>query len=183
AAMANGSPFPVLRIRVDRKLAKPHPLPARLSSISRYRLEDAVNRGSPRAFSPAMGMGRVSLNERIFGKMDEVAENEIVKLNTLEVWEFANDASMMMMAHPIHVHNLQFQVLQRQADPRFAGAYETLSAGFVDGGWKDVVLVMPGERVKLLMKFTDHTGLYLYHCHILEHEDMGMMRNYLVRAQ
>ena len=41
---------------------------------------------------------------------------------------------------------------------------------------------MPGERVKLLMKFTDHTGLYIYHCHILEHEDLGMMRNYLVRA-
>jgi len=86
------------------------------------------------------------------------------------------------MAHPIHVHNLQFQVVQRKADPRFAGAYETLGAGFIDEGWKDVVLVMPGERVKLLMKFTDYTGLYLYHCHILEHEDMGMMRNYLVQA-
>jgi FtsP/CotA-like multicopper oxidase with cupredoxin domain len=43
-------------------------------------------------------------------------------------------------------------------------------------------IVMPGERVKPLMKFTDHTGLYIYHCHILEHEDLGMMRNYLVRA-
>jgi len=182
SAMANGSAFPVLRVRVDRKLAKPRALPAKLSNISRYRLEDAVNRISPRTFSPAMGMGQVSLNGRRFDKMDEVAENEIVKLNTLEVWELANDASMMMMAHPIHVHNLQFQVVQRKADPRFAGAYETLGAGFIDEGWKDVVLVMPGERVKLLMKFTDYTGLYLYHCHILEHEDMGMMRNYLVQA-
>ncbi|MBI4206169.1 MAG: multicopper oxidase domain-containing protein [Betaproteobacteria bacterium] len=182
AATANGSAFPVLRVRVDRKLAKPHALPARLSHISRYRLEDAVNHRSPRTFSPAMGMGRVSLNGRTFEKMDEVADNEIVKLNTLEVWEFANDASMMMMAHPIHVHNLQFQVLERRADPRFAAIRDSLGAGFLDEGWKDVVLVMPGERVKLLMKFTDHTGLYLYHCHILEHEDMGMMRNYLVRA-
>ena len=41
---------------------------------------------------------------------------------------------------------------------------------------------MPGERVRLLMKFTDYTGLYLFHCHILEHEDLGMMRNYLVKA-
>jgi FtsP/CotA-like multicopper oxidase with cupredoxin domain len=44
------------------------------------------------------------------------------------------------------------------------------------------VLVLPGERVKVLMRFEDHTGLYLYHCHILEHEDLGMMRNYLVEA-
>ena len=146
------------------------------------RLDDAVTRGSRRPFTPAMGMGQVSLNGRRFDKMDEVADNEIVKLNTLEVWEFANDASMMMMAHPIHVHNLQFQVLERQANPRFAGIYQTLSAGFLDEGWKDVVTVMPAERVKLLMRFTDHAGLYLYHCHILEHEDMGMMRNYLVRA-
>jgi blue copper oxidase len=39
---------------------------------------------------------------------------------------------------------------------------------------------MPGERVRIVMKFEDFTGLYLYHCHNLEHEDMGMMRNYQV---
>ena len=44
------------------------------------------------------------------------------------------------------------------------------------------VLVLPGQRVKMLMKFEDYTGIYLYHCHILEHEDLGTMRNYLVRA-
>jgi FtsP/CotA-like multicopper oxidase with cupredoxin domain len=41
---------------------------------------------------------------------------------------------------------------------------------------------MPGEQVKVLLKFEDFTGLYLYHCHTLEHEDMGMMRNYRVDA-
>lgn len=46
-----------------------------------------------------------------------------------------------------------------------------------------MVLVLPGQRVKVLMKFEDHTGLYLYHCHILEHEDLGMMRNYRVEAK
>ena len=111
-----------------------------------------------------------------------MADNEIVKLDTLEVWELANDQSMMMVAHPMHIHNLQFQVIERKPDPRFSTAYETLRGGFVDEGWKDVVLVMPGERVRVALKFTDHTGLYLYHCHILEHEDLGMMRNYLVRA-
>jgi len=42
--------------------------------------------------------------------------------------------------------------------------------------------IMPGEQVKVLLKFEDFTGLYLYHCHILEHEDMGMMRNYRIEA-
>jgi len=56
------------------------------------------------------------------------------------------------------------------------------SGGFVDEGWHDTVLVMPGERVKVLQRFEDFEGLYLYHCHNLEHEDMGMMRNYRVEA-
>lgn len=50
----------------------------------------------------------------------------------------------------------------------------------VDEGWRDTVLLMPGERVKVLLKFENYTGLYVYHCHNLEHEDAGMMRNYLV---
>jgi FtsP/CotA-like multicopper oxidase with cupredoxin domain len=182
AAAPNGIAFPVLKIRVDRKISKPHVLPAKLSVIPRYRLENAVNRDSPRLFRISMGMmGQATLNGRRF-EMTGVTPHETVKLNTLEVWEFANDGGMMMMAHPMHVHNLQFQVLQRRVDPRFAGVRNTLSAGFLDEGWKDVVIVMPGERVRVLMQFTDHTGLYLYHCHILEHEDMGMMRNYRVQA-
>jgi FtsP/CotA-like multicopper oxidase with cupredoxin domain len=54
--------------------------------------------------------------------------------------------------------------------------------GLVDEGWKDTVLLMPGERVKLLMKFEDYPGLCLYHCHNLEHEDSGMMRNFRIDA-
>lgn len=52
----------------------------------------------------------------------------------------------------------------------------------VDQGWKDTVLVMPGDRVKLLMRFADYPGLYLYHCHMLEHEDLGLMRNYRIET-
>ena len=47
-------------------------------------------------------------------------------------------------------------------------------------GWRDTVLVLPGETVRVQVTFTRHPGLYLYHCHILEHEDMGMMRNFRV---
>ncbi|MFN7087731.1 MAG: multicopper oxidase family protein [Burkholderiales bacterium] len=182
SAAPNGIAFPVLKVRVDHKISKPHALPAQLSVIPRYRLEDAVNRAAPRLFRMSMGMmGQAAFNGRSF-EMTGVTPHETVKLNTLEVWEFANDAGMMLMAHPIHVHNLQFQVQARWVDPRFAAMRDSLSAGFVDEGWKDVVVVMPGERVRLLLRFTDHAGLYLYHCHILEHEDMGMMRNYRVQA-
>jgi FtsP/CotA-like multicopper oxidase with cupredoxin domain len=96
------------------------------------------------------------------------------------VWEFANVSGPM--SHPMHVHNLQFRVIERLQDRRMASVYDTMRAGLVDEGWKDVVIVMPGERVRVLMRFTDYTGLYLYHCHILEHEDSGMMRNYQVQA-
>jgi FtsP/CotA-like multicopper oxidase with cupredoxin domain len=48
--------------------------------------------------------------------------------------------------------------------------------------WKDTVLLMPGERIRILVDFDDYPGMFLYHCHNLEHEDMGMMRNYYVRA-
>jgi FtsP/CotA-like multicopper oxidase with cupredoxin domain len=54
--------------------------------------------------------------------------------------------------------------------------------GYVDKGWKDTLLLMPGERVRLLLRFEPYSGLYLYHCHNLEHEDAGMMANYLIRS-
>ena len=110
----------------------------------------------------------------------EVAEDEKVKLGATEVWDFVNQPSGMAMAHPMHVHNLQFRVIDRSGTG--SGLQRELASGSTDEGLKDVVIVMPGERVRVLMKFENHTGLYLYHCHILEHEDMGMMRNYLVRA-
>jgi FtsP/CotA-like multicopper oxidase with cupredoxin domain len=55
-------------------------------------------------------------------------------------------------------------------------------AQLLKGDPKDTVLLMPGERVKLLVRFGDYAGLFLYHCHNLEHEDMGMMRNFLVEG-
>jgi FtsP/CotA-like multicopper oxidase with cupredoxin domain len=60
-------------------------------------------------------------------------------------------------------------------------AWGRSTSGYLDEGWKDTVLLMPGERVRLMMRFEDYDGLFLYHCHNLEHEDMGMMRNYYVR--
>jgi len=129
-----------------------------------------------------------TLNGRTF-EMESVDKDEIVKLGDLEVWEFENKLGGMGMGmmseglpHPMHVHGLQYQVIERKVDSSGRDAWETLKDGFIDEGWHDTVLVMPGERVKILLKFEDFTGLYLYHCHNLEHEDMGMMRNYRVDA-
>jgi len=190
-ALADGSEFTVMRVRVERQSEEKQALPARLSTIPRYQLEDAVNREKPRAFTITMQQMLWTINGRTF-EMESVADDEEVRLNSLEVWEFINQPGSMgmgmmsdmaeEMAHPIHVHGLQFQVLERQVRPEMAAGWETVRAGYVDEGWKDTVLVMPGERVRLLLKFEDFTGLYLFHCHNLEHEDQGMMRNYLVNV-
>lgn len=86
------------------------------------------------------------------------------------------------MAHPMHIHGVQFQIVERQIDPTYAAGWQTLKDGYVDEGWKDSVLVMPGERVKLLLHFNEYAGRYLLHCHNLEHENTGMMRNYLIEG-
>ncbi len=55
----------------------------------------------------------------------------------------------MAMSHPMHIHNVQFQVIERQQDAAQEGIYQTMRDGLVDEGWKDVVIVMPGERVRV----------------------------------
>ncbi|MCQ8103366.1 multicopper oxidase domain-containing protein [Methylomonas sp. SURF-2] len=87
---------------------------------------------------------------------------------------------MMSMAHPIHLHGQYFQILGRNIGMGESDDYATVKDGFINGGWKDTVLVMPGESVKIIKPFQDFKGLFMYHCHNLEHEDMGMMRDFLV---
>ncbi len=186
-SLSNGAPFPVLDVQVTRSESETFVLPVRLSTINRYPLQDAVNSSDPRVFAISSSMMRWLLNGRTF-ELEGVADNEIVQLNTLEAWDLVNQANSggmmggMRMAHPLHIHGLQFQVIEREIQPLFASGWETVRHGYVDEGWKDTVLLMPGERARLLLKFEDFPGLYVYHCHNLEHEDTGMMRNYLVRA-
>ncbi|MDF1590124.1 MAG: multicopper oxidase domain-containing protein [Desulfobacterales bacterium] len=177
ALLPNGYPFTVFKVQVDRKEKETLVLPQRFSAIQRYQESAAVNSGSPRTFRLLLNHMNWTINGRTF-RMEEVADDEIVQLNTLDVWEFVNEPGgmgmmgAMDMPHPIHIHGMQFQVLGRSG---------VKHRGYVDEGWKDTVLLMPGERVKLLVRFEDYPGLFLYHCHNLEHEDMGMMRNYYVR--
>jgi len=177
--------FSILSVNIDREATSTSVLPEQLSSITWHQEADAVNHSAPRDFILSMDMGMVwNINDRTF-KMKDVAKDEIVQLGDLEMWRFTNAGGRgmgMTLPHPMHIHGLQFQVLDRQIDQSMENTWSTISEGLVDEGWHDTVLVMPGERVRALLKFEDFSGLYLYHCHNLEHEDMGMMRNYLVEA-
>jgi FtsP/CotA-like multicopper oxidase with cupredoxin domain len=87
-----------------------------------------------------------------------------------EIWDIVNDSMMM---HPFHIHHGQFQILSRNG--RQPAPHEM--------GYKDTVKVGPGETVRFIMKFenfSDTQRPYMYHCHILEHEDNGMMGQFIV---
>ncbi len=176
--LPNGAGFSVLRIKVNRREKAGQTLQQRLSTIERYRTEEAVNQGYPKIFELLMRHMAWTINGRTF-QMKAVAPDERVKMNSMEIWEFVNRSGgmgmmgMMQMPHPIHLHGKQFQVLERQG---------VMHEGYVDEGWEDTVLLMPGERIRILVRFGDYPGLFLYHCHNLEHEDMGMMRNYFVEG-
>ena len=182
--LANGAEFTVLKVKLEKGAALAGKLPERLASIEPLNPQHAVNMKNPRVFSVTANRMEWGFNGRVF-EMEEVAEDEVVKLGTTEVWQFENEATMGMMGgmpHPIHVHGVQYRVVGRSVQPGAKAVWNSLSAGFVDEGWKDVVLVMPGERVQVLIRFNDYPGLFVYHCHNLEHEDMGMMRNFLIKA-
>jgi blue copper oxidase len=178
--LPNGTPFRVCKFEVSGT-GERLPLPARFEPLAWRPDGEVVNRGEPRRFAVSMSMMRWQLNGRSFD-MTDVAADERVKLGSTEDWELQNLGGTMAMPHPIHIHAGQFQVLEREVAPQWQAAADTLRAGFVDEGWKDTFLLLPGERVRLRMRFERYSGLFLYHCHNLEHEDAGMMRNFLIEA-
>jgi FtsP/CotA-like multicopper oxidase with cupredoxin domain len=188
AAPPLGAPMQILTVRVTEQVQTDDgPLPTVLSWIERYQLGDAVNHDRPRTFTLTQPGMRWEINGRAYD-MHHPAIDATVTLGELEVWEIVNatnDGDTMHptgMAHPFHIHGVQFQVIERQVLPELEAGWQSVREGYVDAGWKDTVLLMPGERVKLLLKFSDFTGTFMYHCHILEHEDMGMMGDYAVVA-
>jgi len=84
------------------------------------------------------------------------------KLGDTEVWTFNNQSSV---THPMHIHLVRFQVLDRS----------NLQVSPTEMGWKDTVRVDPSARVRVIMRFDGFTGRYMYHCHNLAHEDHSMM--------
>jgi FtsP/CotA-like multicopper oxidase with cupredoxin domain len=174
----NGSAIDVMRVRIDRQETETLSLPKSLVEVPRYRIEDAVNGTNPRNI-PITFDGMFLLNDRLY-ELNQVAKNEVVQRNTLECWEFTNDTGTFATAHPIHLHGPSFQIYYRSCISSLRPAWENVRDGYVDEGWKDTVMLMPGETAKILIKFGTTPNLSLYHCHNLDHEDMGMMRHYRV---
>jgi len=180
SSLANGAAFNILTVNVGRKASvKPvlGPLPP-LSMV--YDATNVPNYDSPRPFTLEMQHMVWTISGRVFDMeacmtMDSCPMDEMVNLGETMAWEWINNSPI---PHPMHIHNVQFQVVQRT--PPAISSYATVNQGFVDSGWKDTVLVWPGERVKIAMMFEPYAGMYMYHCHILEHEDMTMMRNYMI---
>jgi spore coat protein A len=115
--------------------------------------------------------------------MDPVTENPNV--GDVELWEFYNTTGD---AHPIHIHEVLFQVVNRQGlllngdeEPvqPFELADEITLPEPWENGWKDTVTAFPGQVTRVKMQFTS-AGQYVWHCHIVEHEDNEMMRPYRI---
>ena len=153
--------FDVLRIQPDLERARVAALPSRLVTLDPPDPAQAIG---TRPFVLGMGM---TINGK---RMDRNRIDETVRLGTTEIWEMSNTS---MVPHPFHVHDVQFRILDRNGSPPARN----------ERGLKDTVVVNPGERVRVLLSFTDYSDPYLpymYHCHNLEHEDTGMMGQFVV---
>ncbi|MDP7455617.1 MAG: multicopper oxidase domain-containing protein [Gammaproteobacteria bacterium] len=184
----NTEGFDLLAIHPQTTLADNGQSPDSLVGIEKFREEDAQN---TRPIRLSMGYGQRSGEDRGPGigarnglgggygggnhvingrKMAVSFVNARIPLGSTEIWELSNNSPMM---HPFHVHNGQFQILDRNGQP----------PPLNEQGWKDTVRVGSGEELRIIMRFDDYAdneNPYMYHCHILEHEDLGMMGQFLV---
>jgi len=92
--------------------------------------------------------------------MDMKRVDVSARLNTTEIWQIEN---VVGMDHPFHLHGFRFQVIDREGVPE----------PYVS--WKDSVNVPKHSKVRIVVRFEDFPGKWMYHCHILDHEDHGMM--------
>lgn len=172
----NGTDYKLMSIKVVNQSSQPiTTIPNTLVPINPFNpLDVDVNRrivfdtitlvpGS----TPNLSEGPFGMNNSTFS-MDSI--NIVVPLNSTEIWTLVNKTHI---AHPFHIHDIQFNILEK------SGVAPPLG----EQGWKDVVLVMPHDSVKFITKFTtfsDEMTPYMYHCHLLHHEDDGMMGSFLV---
>ena len=150
------STFDIMTIEINSATANPiTTLPGSLASINRLQESQAVK---TRPFVLEEGFSLdFEIDFKINGKtMDINRIDEIVKLDDIEIWEVINDEDM---PHPFHIHDIQFLILTRNGSPPPEN----------ESGWKDTVLVMPGETVRVITQFGEYADPdlpYMFHCHI-----------------
>jgi blue copper oxidase len=184
AVPPNGAELHIMKLQVNLDLPSyTRRIPQRLSTITPIRVKGAATRRI-RLSQDMMNM-RWLINGANYN--DDPSKFLFdVKKDSVEIWEITND--MMSMPHPMHIHGFEFQVLSR----RWMGMGKSPWAGLLgpdgllptDKGWKDTVLLWPGETVRVAIDFShDFPGAqeYVFHCHNLEHEEQGMMINYRVK--
>ncbi|MBL4703044.1 MAG: multicopper oxidase domain-containing protein [Flavobacteriales bacterium] len=143
-----------------------------LTEIVRIAEATANNFSSPREYElspPPPGSFGFTINGLTF---DPARIDDTITLGNTEIWDITNIATM---AHPYHIHGNSFQIISRTNGWRSTHPWEL--------GWKDVVVIHSGETVRIIKEFTDYadpTMAYMSHCHILEHEDAGMMTHWIV---
>jgi bilirubin oxidase len=169
ATVLDGADFQILEIQVGAATENAvTTIPTSLVALSRWTEEEAtVTRRM--VFDGGEQGDPFTINGVA---MDPEFINETVTLDTVEIWELENTT---MMAHPFHIHDVHFFILDRNGVPPAA----------TEAGPKDVVLVKRDETVRFITQFRDHADPevpYMYHCHILPHEDEGMMGQFLVVA-
>lgn len=170
----NGADYDVMKIKVIAPTATPvTTIPTTLVPLTPW---PAATANATRSFyfNPEQLVDSAQLTEgpfRINGySFNMNVIHDTTYLNHVEIWRLVNET---LIAHPFHVHDVSFYVLDINGNP------PPLS----ERGKKDVVLVMPGDTVRFITKFEDFTDPsvpYMYHCHMLHHEDEGMMGSFLV---
>ena len=98
--------------------------------------------------------------------------NHTLNLNAIEKWTITNNN---IFGHAFHIHDVEFKIVARNGNASAVGTHES--------GWKDVVYVPKGESVAFVAKFDDYADPihpFMYHCHFANHEDDGMMGQFVV---
>jgi blue copper oxidase len=176
ARLPDGSTFYLLKLVVNERTDFTKRVPETLSEIPQPELSRAASRPITISMITDDGGMRWLINGRTHS-MDEVPI--VVQRGVKEIWEIRNDEKSM--PHPIHLHGFRFRILERIGTPEQLAHLAVDERGrlVTDVGFKDTVLLWPGETVKCVMDFSHNfegEQLYMFHCHILEHET-GMMLN------
>lgn len=158
-----GNKAEVLRFDVKKKAqGYVAPVPSKLVKVKRLKeWQASKKRTFELKFNPAAG--QMLINGQVF---DPKRIDIRPRLGATEIWTVKNaEGPDLPIPHVFHTHLVRFQILDRDGKPPAPH----------ENGWKDSVSIDPGTSVRLIMRFGDFTGRFLYHCHLLGHADAGMM--------